>query len=117
MFRPLRALRERVEADDVRMRADGFEVLATGRFSRTYRLHPDEVARRQREADDERVRQMAQRSRELYAVAFPEQHAAQVAREAAGPLPLDQFAAALALRAERVVFERLTIDNRPQVER
>lgn len=129
MFRPLRALRERVEADDARMCADGFDVVATGRYSRTYKLHPDEVARRRREADDERVRQMAARSRELYAVAFPEQHAALAAREAAAearplpaaaaaPLPLDQLAAALALRADRVVFERLTIDNqRPGFER
>lgn len=122
MFRPLRALREKVEADDARMRADGFDVLATGRYSRAYTLAPEEVARRRREADDERVRQMAARSRELHAIAFPDEHAALLARQAAAPAPaaalaLDQLAAVLALRAERIVFERLTIDNRPERER
>ena len=125
MFRPLRALREKVEADDARMRADGFDVIATGRYSRTYTLAPEEVARRRREADDERVRQMAARSRELHAIAFPEEHAALLARQAAAPDPapsaplsLDQLAAVLALRADRIVFERLTIDNRsPEFER
>jgi len=119
MFRALRALRERVEADDARMRADGFDVLATGRYSRSYTLSAEEIARRRREADDERVRQMAARSRELYAIAFPDEHAAMLARQTAAPapaapLPLDQLAAALAPRAQRIVFERLTIDTHPQ---
>ncbi|MGH6655015.1 MAG: hypothetical protein ACRDVE_07385 [Actinocrinis sp.] len=120
MFRPLRALRLRTEADDARMREDGFEVLATGRYSRTYKLAPEQIARRRREADDEHIRRMAARCRETYALAFPAEHAAQLARAAgtrpapaAAPLPLDQLAAALAQHGARIVFERLTIDNPP----
>jgi len=128
MFRPLRALRQKVQADDARMRAAGFDVLETGALSRTYKVSPEVLAAFQREAEDQRLREMAARVREMYAVAFPAEHAEQQRREGAlAPAPLvaslslEQLAAALASRIgipDRVVFERLTIEGCvPQVER
>jgi hypothetical protein len=121
MFHPLRALRQKVEADDARMRADGFDVLETGALSRTYKLSPEAIAARRREAENERVRAMAARSMELHALAFPQHHAElqQRVADAAVPTPaaalsLEELAGALAARIgvpDRVVFERLTIER------
>jgi hypothetical protein len=126
MFHPLRALRQKVEADDARMRAAGFDVLETGALSRTYKLSPEVVAARRREAENEHVRAMAARSRELYAIAFPDEHAELQWRTTAlaSPAPvaalsLEELASALAARIgipDRVVFERLTIERHQRNE-
>ena len=126
MFHPLRALRQKVEADDARMRAAGFDVLETGALSRTYKLSPEVIAARRREAENERVRAMAVRSMELHAIAFPQQHAELQQRTAehastapVAALSLEELAAALAARIgvpDRLVFERLTIERHHRVE-
>ena len=125
-FRPLRALRQKVEADDARMRAAGFDVLETGALSRTYKLSPELIEARRREAEEERVRAMAVRVKELHAIAFPREHAELQQRTAAlmhgapaASLSLEELAAALAARIgipDRVVFERLTIERQHRSE-
>lgn len=127
MIHPLRALRQKVEADDARMREAGFDVLETGALSRTYKLSPEVIAARRREAENERVRAMAARSMQLHALAFPQQHAElqqRIAEHGSPPPPaalsLEELAGALAARIgipDRLVFERLTIERHtPQVE-
>lgn len=127
MFHPLRALRQKVEADDARMRAAGFDVLESGALSRTYKLSPEVIAARRRQAEDEHVRAMAVRVREMHAIAFPQEHAELQRRTAeyTSPAPvaalsMEELASALAARIgvpDRVVFERLTIERHaPQVE-
>ena len=123
MFHPFRALDERTTAEETRMRAHGFPVERAGRWARAYRLDPDYLAARQAEAERERVAQMGRNAMELHAIAFPQQHADMLARQAAAPAPakaapleLDALAAALAdrMNADRVTFERLTIERGPQ---
>lgn len=125
MFHPFRALDARTAAEEARMRAHGFEVERTGRWSRAYRLDPDYLAARRAEAERERVAQMGRNAMELHAIAFPHQHADMLARQAAteaAPAPagaaaleLDRLAAALVERMDpqRVTFERerLTIER------
>ena len=120
MFHPFRALDARTAAEEARMRANGFEVERTGRWSRAYRLDPDYLAARQAEVERERVAAMGRNALELHAIAFPREHADMLARQAAAPAPagtapleLDRLAAALADRMDpqRVTFERLTIER------
>jgi len=124
MFHLFRALDARTAAEEARMRAHGFEVERTGRWSRAYRLDPDYLAARQAEAERERVAQMGRNAMELHSIAFPQQHADMLARQAAAiepvpapagaaPVALDALAAALADRMDpqRVTFERLTIEQ------
>lgn len=80
----LQRLAERTADDDQAMIEAGFEIESTGPLGgRTYRLSAETIARRRAEAEDEHVRQMGQRTREMFAIAFPEQAADIAAREAA----------------------------------
>ena len=80
----LHRLAERAAAEDQAMIEAGYEIEATGPLGgRTYRLSAETIARRRAEAEDERIRQMGQRTREMFAIAFPEQGADSAAREAA----------------------------------
>ena len=80
----LQCLAERTAAEDQAMIEAGFEIESTGPLGgRTYRLSAETIARRRAEAEDEHVRQMGQRTREMFALAFPEQAADIAAREAA----------------------------------
>jgi hypothetical protein len=128
MFRFLRVLDARAAAEDAAMRANGFQVERTGRWARTYRLDPDYLAARRAEAERERIAQMGRAAREMYAIAFPQEHA-DLQRRLANPtapagitptpapaVPLDQLATLLAARMgepDRVVFERLTVERHP----
>ena len=79
----LRRIAERTAAEDQAMIEAGYEIESTGPLGgRTYRLSAETVARRRAEAEDEHIRQMAQRAKELYALAFPQQAAEQIARQA-----------------------------------
>ena len=81
---PLRRIAERTAAEDQAMIEAGYEIESTGPLGgRTYRLSAETIARRRAEAEDERIRQMAQRAKELYALAFPQQSAELAACEAA----------------------------------
>ena len=81
---PLRRIAERAAAEDQAMIEAGYEIESTGPLGgRTYRLSAETIARRRAEAEDEQIRQMGQRTREMFALAFPEQAADIAAREAA----------------------------------
>ena len=93
----LSRLAERAAAADQAMIEAGYEIEATGPLGgRTYRLSAETIARRRAEAEDEHIRQMGQRAREMFALAFPEQGADIAAREAAQaqPTPADAHSAA-----------------------
>lgn len=72
----LRRITERTAAEDQAMIEAGYEIESTGPLGgRTYRLSAETIARRRAEAEDEHIRHMAQRAKELYALAFPQQAA------------------------------------------
>lgn len=80
---PLRRIAERAAAEDQAMIEAGYEIEHAGPLgARTYRLSAETIARRRAEAEDEdeHIRQMAQRAKELYALAFPDQNADQAER-------------------------------------
>lgn len=80
----LRRIAERTAAEDQAMVEAGYEIEhARPLGGRTYRLSAETTARRRAEAEDEHIRQMAQRAKELYALAFPQQAAELAARETA----------------------------------
>ncbi len=80
----LRRIAERTAAEDQAMIEAGYEIESAGPLgARTYRLSAESIARRCAEAEDEHVRAMAQRVRQTYALAFPEQAADLAEREAA----------------------------------
>ena len=80
----LRRIAERTAAEDQAMIEAGYEIEHAGPLGgRTYRLSAETIARRRAEAEDEHIRQMAQRAKELYALAFPQQAAELAACEAA----------------------------------
>jgi len=93
----LHRLAERAAAEGQAMIEAGYEIESTGPLGgRTFRLSAETIARRRAEAEDEHVRQMARRSREMFAIAFPEQAADIAEREAtqAQPMPADAHPAA-----------------------
>jgi hypothetical protein len=84
----LARIAEQTATEDTQLADAGYRIEATGPLGgRTYRLRPETIAQRQAEAEQERIKAMARRSREMFALAFPEE-AADLARreaEAAGP--------------------------------
>ena len=77
-------LADRAAAEDQAMIEAGYEIEHAGPLGgRTYRLSAETIARRRAEAEDEHIRHMGQRTREMFALAFPEQAADITAREAA----------------------------------
>lgn len=123
MFRFLRVLDARTAATDNAMRAAGCLVERNGRWARTYRPDPAVLAERRAATERERITQMGRAVKEMYAIAFPEEHAdlqrriaAATPAPAAPAMPFDQLAALLAARLsdpDRLVFERLIVERHP----
>lgn len=81
---------EQTATEDAQLADAGYRIEATGPLGgRTYRLSPETIAQRQAEAETERIRAMAQRSREMFALAFPDEAADLARREAEAAVPHD----------------------------
>jgi hypothetical protein len=79
----LRRIADQTATEDEQLAEAGYRIEATGPLGgRTYRLSPETIARRQAEAEQDRIRAMAQRAKEMFALAFPEQAADLARREA-----------------------------------
>lgn len=78
---PLRRIAERAAAEDQAVIEAGYEIEHAGPLgARTYRLSSETIARRRAEAEDQHIQRMAQRAKQLYALAFPDQADAQADR-------------------------------------